>query len=389
MDFSKIRKGNVINYYAGYFLTTISTILLVYFFPFYLKEEGFTILQIGTFATIGIAMGTSLGSSIIGKIISKIKLKTGLMFSSILGIMEIVSVFFLSSVSGLAFQKGINSIRRPVNKISGEVTLQHNTSQKNHRKTMAVLLALEAIATVLGLAVSVILIDSIGFKKALIIFIAISILPLIFFNKINDKHRIPLKKKYFNLKVSQRLRALMVAEVLYWLALSSSLVIVITFLVSDYFGGGKGWLAIIFASLYLPMIFSSFISEKYLGKKNLYKTSMVGMSLQMLGAVIVVISTNLYILILALVIEGIGAGIWVPSKTALYWKHTKTELREKASAYLIGRRSAASAIGPLLGGLLVTYFGILSPFYFKIAICFISLGIYATLMKTVKNYFRL
>ena len=36
-----------------------------------------------------------------------------------------------------------------------------------------------------------------------------------------------------------------------------------------------------------------------------------------------------------MIFEGVGAGIWIPSKTALCWSMTKPILREKVSGYLL------------------------------------------------------
>jgi MFS family permease len=84
-----------------------------------------------------------------------------------------------------------------------------------------------------------------------------------------------------------------------------------------------------------------------------------------------------------MVLEGIGAGIWVPSKSAIYWKLTGKESRENVSGYLFGWKEITSIIGPLVGGFLATYLGILSPFYFKAILSLVVIGIYIYVLRKV------
>jgi predicted MFS family arabinose efflux permease len=141
---------------------------------------------------------------------------------------------------------------------------------------------------------------------------------------------------------------------------------------------------VLFLALYLSMTITTFFTKKYLDKTDLYKSSIVGMFILLLSALFVIFSRNIYFVLCAMILEGIGAGVWVPSKTALYWGRTKPQSREIVSGYLNGLRTFASTIGPLVGGLLVFYINILAPFYFKAVISLLSIGIYVWLMRTRK-----
>jgi len=136
-----------------------------------------------------------------------------------------------------------------------------------------------------------------------------------------------------------------------------------------------------FIALYTSITITTLLSHKFLEKKDLTKTSIIGMFILLLSAVVIIISTNIWIVLGAFILEGIGAGIWTPSKQALVWKLTQKENREKVSGYVNGSRGFVSAISPLVGGLLVTAGGILAPFYFKAGLSLLVIGIYLYILK--------
>ena len=131
-----------------------------------------------------------------------------------------------------------------------------------------------------------------------------------------------------------------------------------------------------FIALYLSITITTLLSHKFLDRKNLVKTSIIGMFILLISALIIIISTNTWIVLGAFILEGIGAGIWVPSKQAFVWGLTQKENREKVSGYTLGFRAFVSSLGPLVGGFLVTIGGILAPFYFKAGLSLLVIGIY-------------
>jgi FtsH-binding integral membrane protein len=98
MNEKKVR--NLRNYFFGYLLIILSGTLMAYFLPFYLKEQGLAILQIGAFLTIGIALGSLLGSLIFGNFLKKMKLRTGLFISGIFTFLYSFIFFIFPSYTG-------------------------------------------------------------------------------------------------------------------------------------------------------------------------------------------------------------------------------------------------------------------------------------------------
>jgi MFS family permease len=245
------------------------------------------------------------------------------------------------------------------------------------------MLIFDSSGIIIGLAISILLISYIGFRSSLIFFSLVSFAGIIFYLKIKDDTRFK-PNKIKKLKINKKIKLLAFAENSYWLALASSFVLVITFLLTEYFSSSIIWIAILFGTLNLTIVMSTLFTKTYISKFNYLKTSIFGVVLLFFSAIIIIYSTNIYFLLTAMILEGIGAGIWVPSKTAYLWKQISKEQRETVSAYVNGWRTFVGSIGPLVGGILVTYFGILSPFFFKAIICLIPISIYFYLLK-LKN----
>jgi predicted MFS family arabinose efflux permease len=239
---------------------------------------------------------------------------------------------------------------------------------------------LDSVGITVGIISSIILIPIIGFKNTFLIFSLISLPAIFFYFNVREETRFKIKDTKLP-KISRRLKLILFSEVIYWLALASSFSLVITFLVSEKLSGALSELGFLFIVLYLSITVTTFITKKKLNHLNEIKTAIFGMFLLLISAIIVIFSKNFYVILTAFLIEGIGAGIWVPSKTALQWKHTEKENREKVSGWLSGFRGFVNTLGPLIGGALITYLGINAPFYLKAGISIISICVYLYVLR--------
>jgi predicted MFS family arabinose efflux permease len=184
-------------------------------------------------------------------------------------------------------------------------------------------------------------------------------------------------------KISRTAKTLLFSEIIYWFAMATSFSIVITFLVSDKLSGTIVELGLLFIALYGSMSFTAYLTntKKSLSKFKEINTSIFGMCILLVSAILVILSSNFYVVLTAFILEGIGFGIWVPSKTAILWKNTKKENRERVSGWLSGWIGFVQAIGPIAGGFLITKIGINAPFYLKGGIALVSLLVYVSLLK--------
>ncbi len=380
---AKIKKRNLSLFFSGYFFIILSGIMLSYFLPFYLREQGLSILEIGAFLTLGIALGSLIGSFIFGKWLKKIKLRTGLSLSAGLAFFYSFFFYIFPNFTGVIISEFTGRVRTIISRTSSDVTVQHNISKNGHRKASSYLLILDSIAVVLGLILSILLIKVIGFRNSLLFFALIAIPGFYFYSKIDDETRFKTNR-IKKIKINKTIKLLAIAENAYWFALASSFVLVITFLLTDYFSSSIIWIAILFGSLNSTIVVSTLLTRKFLDRLNYLKSSIFGVILLLISAIAVILSTNVYFLIAAMVLEGIGAGIWVPSKTAYLWKKIPKSQREEATAFVNGWRIFFNALGPFFGGFLVTSLGILAPFYFKAIVCLIPISIYIYLLK-LKN----
>jgi len=386
MDKEVLKRRNLKFLWIGIFLISFSIVLIDFFLPYYLKSTGLGILEIGILFTIGLALANLLSGISFGKLQKKIKLKTGLLISSLFNFLYSFLFFIFQNSFGVLASKVSGEIGNTLLSVSRETTEQHNVPKNEHRKVNAYSLSIETSAYIFALILSVILIKQIGFSSSLLVFSILALPPLLFFRQIKDKTRFKPKKPHTKIpKINKKVRLLFFAELIYWFALGASFTLVITFLAIDYFSSSIEWLAILFGGLYLSMTFSTLIFGRILDKKDLIKTSILGMFLLFFSAIIIILSKNIYTVFGAMILEGIGVGIWLPSKNALWWKLIDPRLREQASGYLHGIRNFLRALGPLAGGILVTYFGILSPFYLKAGICLIVIGIYIYFSKTINK----
>ncbi len=381
MRINELKKRNLYFIFLGFFFFSISIVLVKFFLPFFLKERGFTILEIGIGFTIALGIANLLGSKIFAHFQRYLKLKSTLGAASILAFFSSFILFLFPNFAGAVFSKSIGSARNLISRISVEVSIQHNSSKNNKRKISSYYLFVSGVSFVVGLALSVFLINKIGFMYSFLIFSLLSILSICFYFNVKEETRFKAKTKKKLGKISKKIRLLMFANILFQAGLSASMALVITFLVVDKFQGSVTWIAFLFIGLYSSITLTTFFTKNVLDKFKLEKTAILGMIILLLSAVIVIFSQNLYVIFCAMVVEGIGAGIWVPSKEALYWKNTSPSMREKVTGEVNGYRNFIQIISPLLGAWLVTVFGILSPFFLKGILAIFSIGVYIYIIK--------
>ncbi len=381
MNKSELMSVNRKYIYITIFILVLANALISFFLPFYLKENGWNILQIGAVFTISMAVGSLLFSIFYARILKNIQLKHGYTISASLAFLFNFIFFIFPTYLGSFISKFIYTLKRMVQGVSSDVSLQHNSTPKNHRSVFSFLLIYDSLAQVVGIVLAITLITLLGFPISALIFAILTLSSFFFFRKISDKSRFKIKKIKKIPKTSFNLKLMLFSEILYWFALASSFSLVITFLVSDRFSGSMAWIGILFIGLYASIVLTTLLTYKRLNKSNLLKTSIFGMLILTFSAVLVIISNNLYFVLGAMVLEGIGAGIWAPSKGAVYWKLVGPESRERMSGFLNGWRTLVSTLGPLFGGFLVSTLGILAPFYFKTVASLFIILVYIYVLK--------
>jgi len=375
------KKKNIKFLLLGHLFLGASLVILSFFLPYFLKEKGLSILEIGVLFTIGLAFGSLIVSVLYSKILKKLKLKTGLAFSSFFSFISNFLVFLFPTSGGVLGSKISSELEMNIQRVSEDVTLQHNIYKNRHRKIGSSFLIIEGLAFTLGTIIALLTIPLFGFFYSFLIFSFLSLIPLFFYLKIKDKTRFKAKKKVKLSELSMKLKLFLFSEILYWLALASSFTLVITFLITDKFSESFVWIGYLFIAVYGSIVITTFLTRKFFDKKDLTKTSILGMFILFISALIIIFSTNIWTILGAFILEGIGAAIWVPSKSAVYWKLTPKDQRENVSGYLSGFTGFVKALGPLVGGVLVVTLGILAPFYFKALLSLIVIGIYVYILR--------
>ncbi|MFH1307973.1 MAG: MFS transporter [archaeon] len=379
------KKNNIKLVLVGYFFIALTGVLLSFFLPFYLKQEGLSILEIGALFTVGLGVGNFIVSVFFSKFLRKIKLKTGLNITVLFGFFQSFFFFIFPNAIGVFLSQMTNHVKKSTSKVSSDVALQHNVPKKEHRKVFSHYLISDSLGLVIGIILSLLLITWIGFRISFLIFAILALPAFLFYNKVSDNTRFKLKDKVKLPKTSGKLKLLMLSEVVYWLALASSFALVITFLVEDLFFESMFWIGYLFIGLYGSIIITTLVANKFLGRLDLVKTSIFGMLILFISAVLVIIAimvSNIYMVLIGFILEGVGAGIWVPSKGAIYWQLTNKNSREKVAGYLHGWNSIVKSVGPLAGGYLVFQLGILAPFYFKAILSCIVMLVYIYILKS-------
>ena len=146
MKKKNLKKKNLSLLFAGYFFVFTSGVLISFFLPYYLKEQGMSILAIGGLLTFGIALGMLVFGFLFGRIQRKIKLKAGLYLSAIFYFFNSIFLFFIPGSTGVIASKVSGSFGNSISKISSDVTMQHNSNNKIHRRIGSVHLIVDSIS---------------------------------------------------------------------------------------------------------------------------------------------------------------------------------------------------------------------------------------------------
>jgi len=376
-----IKSKNVKFLLFGIFFITLSSTLVGFFLPYFLKERGLTILDIGMLLTVGLAVGSLVVSVFFGKIQKRIKLSAGNSLAAGFNSLMTFILFVIPNTLGVILSTIFERFSTLVFNVSSNVTIQHNNSKNSEGKNAIRWSIYFSISVVLGLIISIFSINFLGFTYSLLLFVILSLPAIYYLSKINDGSRFKIKSGFKLPKVSRKLKVYLAAGVLYNFILSASFTLVITFLVTDLFSESYVWVGVLFIILFSVMGISAFITKKIIDKVNLIILSSIGMFFLFLSAVIVIFSTNIYWVLVAMIVEGIGAGIWTPSQSAYYWRHTPPSARESFTGYYQGITTFFKTLGPLAGGILVTFFGITGPFYFKAVIALLAIVMYFISMR--------
>lgn len=381
MNREGVKLKNIRRINWGQFLASLVPVIISIYLPFFLKEQGFSILEIGAIFTIGMAFGGFVFSIVFSRVLRKIKLKVGLIFSGIFMFLQGAILYIFPTSFGATIAKFANTLEQSSYEVVHDVAMQHNVPKGGHRNIGSLALIYGSAGLLVGIVLGYLIITWFGFRTTFLVFTLLS-LPLFYlYSGIKDDTRPKVKLDKRLPKIPGKLKVVLFAELLYWFSMAASFALVITFLVTDRFGSSMFWIGVMFAGLYLSIVITTLITKKFLDKKNLMRTSIIGMFLLCLSAIVIIISSNVYFVLVGMILEGIGAGIWVPSKIAVYWKLTEGEMREKVAGYLFGWRQITGTVGPLFGGILVTYLGIVAPFFFKGIITLLIIGIYFYIMR--------
>ncbi len=365
----------------GHFLGSAVAVIISFYLPFFLKEQGLSILEIGAIFAIGMAFGAFLFSVVFSRVLRKIKLKAGLIFSGLFMFLQGAILYVLPTSFGATIAKFSNTVEKTSYAVVHDASMQHNVPKGKHRKVGSLALIYGSGGLLFGIILGYLLITWIGFGLTFLVFTLLS-LPLFYlYSRIKDDTRPNVKIKKKLGKIPGTLKLVLFAEIIYWFSMSASFALVITFLVTDHFGSSIFWLSAMFVGLYLSIVLTTLIIGNRFDKIPLMKSAIVGMILLLLSAVIIIFSTNVYVVLVGMILEGIGAAIWVPSKIAAYWKRTKADMREKVAGYLGGWRGITSTVGSLFGGILVSYLGIMAPFVFRAIVIAGIIGIYVYVMR--------
>ena len=385
MNRRELKKKNINNILKGYFFEAIAWPMIALFLPYYLMTKGLSILQIGTIFTIAIGISTLFYSLVFSKILKKIKLKTGLIASGIIGVIKNFLLFFWPTTAGATTSKFIQQMHGPTQSISIDVSLQHNLEKNKERKVSSKRAITSSIGMTIGIILILLIVNKVNFGVAFLAISIISLFSIPFYAKVNDNTRFKPKPKQKIPKINKKLKLTLLTDILYLLALGSSFSLVIAFLVKEKFSNSFNSFGLIFILLYLSMTVTIFITKKYLDKKNSTKTAMLGMAFLLVSALVIIISQNQNIILLSFIVEGIGAGIWTPSLSAMQYRFTEKENREKVSGYFSGISRGISSVGPLVGALLVSKINIVAPFVLKAILSIITIAIYIYIIKLEKN----
>lgn len=207
-----LKKRNLTFLFLGVFFSVLSGIMVSFFIPFFLKEQGLSILEIGFLITLGLAFGTLVLSAGFGYLQRKIKIRTGLLLGGFFDFLASAFVFVFPTRLGALGANTFHILQKVFHGVSSDVALQHNTNTQNKRTIGSIHLLVETLAFAIGLILAVVLIKVADFRLSFIIFALFSIPAIIFYFNVKDDTRFKVRKGYKFPKIERRLKVFFVIE---------------------------------------------------------------------------------------------------------------------------------------------------------------------------------
>jgi len=134
MKIEIIRRKNLKKLYFGGFIFGIIVPLISIYLPFFLRQRGLSILEIGFLFTFGLALGSFVFSVGFSKILLKIKLKMGIIFASFFLFIQNFLLYFFPTYLGATAANFLKTIETSSYSITNDVAMQHNLSKQEHRE---------------------------------------------------------------------------------------------------------------------------------------------------------------------------------------------------------------------------------------------------------------
>jgi len=293
-EYEKLKKRegleyiNIGNLIFGSFFIIFSAVLVDFFLPFFLRDLGLSILEIGAYLTIGLALGTMFMTILFSQIQRNIALRSGLNYSTVFGFITSFVLYILPNTFGAILSSFSLKLRDITFDVSRDVTFHHNTREGTRRIVSSNYLIIQSIGFVLGLLFSLAFIKTLGFRNTFLIFAFLALPAFLIFSKIKEGTRFRPKINYKQPPVSRKLKLFLFSGIIYNFALSASFVLVITFLVTDYFSNSIEWIAYLYVGLYVSMGISSFITKKFLDKFSFIATAIFGMFIIFCSAIVII-----------------------------------------------------------------------------------------------------
>ena len=148
----------------------------------------------------------------------------------------------------------------------------------------------------------------------------------------------------------------------------------------DTLGANEAMIGMVVAARYLGVMAFDIPAGILISSFGLRKTMIVGIILFALAAIGAALSPTISLLIISRILAGISFSLWSISRHSYIAISVKSSIRGRALSLFGGTTRIGMIIGPILGGILAYYVGILIPFYTQglIALIILILAIYST-----------
>lgn len=179
--------------------------------------------------------------------------------------------------------------------------------------------------------------------------------------------------------------SLIIAIAFFMEMLDSTIVVTAVPKMADYFGINFSYINLAITayatSIAVFLLIAPWVSNR-VGDKNTYVLSIAIFSL---GSLLCGLSTNILMLVLAEIIQGIGAALMVPVGRTIIFKQTPKDQYLKAIAWMVWPALIAPVIGPVLGAYIVKYASWRYMFFINIPIGVVSFILSIFLLNNTKT----